>query len=198
MLGGGGVLGGGICGGSADTGAPVGGGEEGGAVGRSMVADAPVDVGALGAEGVASALSPMVASIPPTSTMSSSAAEIARRTPDAGAGISVSTLSVDTSSSGSSAATVSPTCFNHRVTVPSVTLSPSWGITTGVDTSATSSRCLGSSCRAGRPLSATARHQECECSGLPARARWASPMASLCVGWAWIKDATSAGVASQL
>ena len=49
-------------------------------------------------------------------------------TDDTGAGISVSTLSVETSSSGSSAVTSSPTDFSHRVTVPSVTLSPRAGI----------------------------------------------------------------------
>lgn len=43
------------------------------------------------------------------------------------AGISVSTLSVETSSSGSSASTVSPISFNHRDTVPSVTDSPRAG-----------------------------------------------------------------------
>ena len=42
----------------------------------------------------------------------------------------MSTLSVETSTSGSSMATVSPTFFNQRVTVPSVTLSPSAGRTT--------------------------------------------------------------------
>src|SRR5690606_8807155 len=41
---------------------------------------------------------------------------------------SESTLSVDTSKSGSSSATVSPTALNHFVIVPSVTVSPSWGI----------------------------------------------------------------------
>ncbi len=51
----------------------------------------------------------------------------------AGDGISVSTLSVETSSSGSSAVTCSPSFFSQRVTVPSVTLSPSWGITTETD-----------------------------------------------------------------
>jgi hypothetical protein len=48
--------------------------------------------------------------------------------PDAGAGTSESTLSVETSNSGSSAVTASPTCLIHRVIVPSVTVSPSWGI----------------------------------------------------------------------
>ena len=40
----------------------------------------------------------------------------------------MSTLSVLTSSSGSSISTVSPTSLSHRVTVPSVTLSPSCGM----------------------------------------------------------------------
>src|SRR5690554_1798780 len=47
--------------------------------------------------------------------------------PAIGEGTSVSTLSVDTSSSGSSTSTRSPTFFSQRVTVPSVTLSPSAG-----------------------------------------------------------------------
>ena len=55
------------------------------------------------------------------------------RTPDAGAGISVSTLSVETSTRGSSARTSSPTCLSQRVTVPSVTLSPSCGMVTVTD-----------------------------------------------------------------
>jgi hypothetical protein len=37
-------------------------------------------------------------------------------------------LSVDTSKRGSSSATESPTALNHFVIVPSVTVSPSWGI----------------------------------------------------------------------
>ncbi len=54
------------------------------------------------------------------------------RVPATGEGISVSTLSVDTSTSGSSTSTLSPTFFSQRVTVPSVTDSPSSGISTGV------------------------------------------------------------------
>src|SRR5690606_23625998 len=76
--------------------------------------------------------SPTIASCAPTSIVSSSSAKIASRTPETGDGISVSTLSVETSSSGSSTSTVSPTCFSQRVTVPSVTLSPSAGRTTEV------------------------------------------------------------------
>ncbi|EUA10795.1 hypothetical protein I546_3665 [Mycobacterium kansasii 732] len=75
-------------------------------------------------------VSPMMASSPPTSTVSSSWAMILVSTPAAGEGISVSTLSVDTSTRGSSISTVSPSCLSQRVTVPSVTLSPSAGIWT--------------------------------------------------------------------
>src|SRR4051812_32712690 len=74
----------------------------------------------------------MTASSAPTSTVSSSATTMRLSTPDAGDGISVSTLSVETSSSGSSASTRSPSCFSQRVTVPSVTLSPSCGMVTEV------------------------------------------------------------------
>ena len=50
------------------------------------------------------------------------------RVPATGDGISVSTLSVETSRRASSTATLSPTFLSQRVTVPSVTLSPSAGI----------------------------------------------------------------------
>ena len=75
----------------------------------------------------------MTASSEPTSTVSSSATVIFDRMPATGDGISVSTLSVETSSSGSSTATWSPSFFNQRVTVPSVTLSPRRGIVTETD-----------------------------------------------------------------
>ena len=75
----------------------------------------------------------MIASWAPTATVSSSATVIPRKMPDTGEGISVSTLSVDTSSSGSSASTRSPSFLSQRVTVPSVTLSPSWGMDTVTD-----------------------------------------------------------------
>ena len=66
----------------------------------------------------------MTARSAPTATVSSSPTRISCRTPATGDGISVSTLSVETSSSGSSTSTVSPTLFSQRVTVPSVTLLP--------------------------------------------------------------------------
>ena len=78
--------------------------------------------------GAASVLSPMTAKRAPTATVESIGTSIESRMPATGDGISVSTLSVDTSNNASSTATVSPTFFNHRVTVPSVTLSPSAGM----------------------------------------------------------------------
>ena len=94
----------------------------------ASVAGAPPPSASLG--------SPITASTAPTSTVSSSCALISSSTPEVGEGISVSTLSVDTSRSGSSASTVSPTCLSHRLTVPSVTLSPSAGRVTEVDMAA--------------------------------------------------------------
>jgi hypothetical protein len=54
------------------------------------------------------------------------------RTPATGEGTSVSTLSVETSNSGSSAATSSPSDFSQRVIVPSVIDSPRAGMVTEV------------------------------------------------------------------
>ena len=48
--------------------------------------------------------------------------------PFTGDGTSESTLSVETSKRTSSSSTASPTCLCHFVMVPSVTVSPSWGI----------------------------------------------------------------------
>ncbi len=69
----------------------------------------------------------------PTSTVSPSATRISSTVPDAGDGTSVSTLSVEISTSTSSAATGSPTCFAQDRIVPSVTVSPNCGIVTVVD-----------------------------------------------------------------
>ena len=77
--------------------------------------------------------SPMTARSAPTGTVSSSSTRISCSVPAIGDGISVSTLSVETSSSGSSTATVSPTFFSQRVTVPSVTDSPRAGMVTRSD-----------------------------------------------------------------
>ncbi len=98
---------------------------------------------------------PIFASSPPTATVTSSSAVMDSSVPDTGEGISVSTLSVETSTSGSSAATWSPTFFSQRVTVPSVTDSPSSGISTGVaappaDAAAAGLGSSGADCSAAR------------------------------------------------
>ena len=102
--------------GAAGAGAGAGVGVAGAAAGAGAAGTAPA--------------SPMIATTPPTATVLSVAATISRSTPLAGDGISVSTLSVETSRSGSSTLTVSPTFLSQRVTVPSVTLSPSAGMVT--------------------------------------------------------------------
>jgi hypothetical protein len=76
---------------------------------------------------------PIEANRAPTATVESTATSMLKTVPETGDGISVSTLSVDTSSSASSALIESPTFFSQRVTVPSVTDSPSAGIETIVD-----------------------------------------------------------------
>ena len=63
----------------------------------------------------------------PTGTVSPACTRISRITPSYGLGISESTLSVDTSNSGSSNATASPTFLSQLPTVPSVTVSPELG-----------------------------------------------------------------------
>ena len=69
------------------------------------------------------------ASFVPTSTVSPSWTRI-WVDPLAGLGTSVSTLSVEISSSDSSASICSPSCLSHFVIVPSETETPIWGITT--------------------------------------------------------------------
>jgi len=63
-------------------------------------------------------------SVPPTGTVSPSAAVTSTRVPDAGAGTSMSTLSVVTSTRVSPSLTGSPACLTQLTTVPSVTDSP--------------------------------------------------------------------------
>ena len=67
-----------------------------------------------------------------TATVFPSVTRISARMPEMGAGISVSTLSVEISKRGSSRTTASPCFFSQRVRVPSTMLSPIWGITTSV------------------------------------------------------------------
>jgi hypothetical protein len=79
----------------------------------------------------AAAASPSTAIVPTTvftPTVVPSGTLISRSIPDAGAGISASTLSVEISKRGSSRCTLSPGFFNHLVIVPSTMDSPIWGI----------------------------------------------------------------------
>src|SRR5205807_4459712 len=72
----------------------------------------------------------MRASTVPTSTVVPTSTTISARRPLAGDGTSVSTLSVEISTTISSASTQSPTRFFHSTTVPSATDTPIWGMVT--------------------------------------------------------------------
>src|SRR6185503_11143963 len=84
---------------------------------------------AFAAAGLAGAPAPSLIwpSRAPTATVSPSLAEISPSVPAAGAGTSIVTLSVSSSTSGSSTATGSPGFLNHFPIVASVTDSPSVG-----------------------------------------------------------------------
>ena len=82
------------------------------------------------ASGPAEPSGAMTASLVPTSTVSPSCTRISCTTPAPGLGTSVSTLSVEISSSGSSWAIASPGCLSHLMIVPSDTDTPIWGMTT--------------------------------------------------------------------
>ncbi len=109
--------------GAAGSGAAGAGGSSAAGAGAAWAPSAGAAAGALPA-------SPTTAMTAPTSTTSPSLALISVITPAIGEGTSVSTLSVDTSKRGSSSLTSSPTFLNQRRIVPSVTVSPSWGIWT--------------------------------------------------------------------
>ncbi|CAB4607991.1 unannotated protein [freshwater metagenome] len=109
-------------------------GAAGGGVGATGAATGAATTGAAtGAGAEAPALSAITASSAPTATVWSTPTTIFVRIPATGEGISVSTLSVETSRSGSSTATMSPSFLSQRVTVPSLTLSPRAGIVTEND-----------------------------------------------------------------
>src|SRR6185369_9847994 len=92
--------------------------------------------GADGAAGAGLAAAPSPSEIVPTTvftcTVAPSATLMSCRTPEAGAGISASTLSVEISNRGSSRCTLSPGFFSHLVMVPSKIDSPIWGMTISV------------------------------------------------------------------
>ena len=74
--------------------------------------------------------SPIHAITVPALTNVPSSTRMASKVPEAGLGISESTLSVLTSKRGSYSLISSPIFFNHLLTVPSTTDSPSWGMIT--------------------------------------------------------------------
>ncbi len=70
----------------------------------------------------------MIAIGAPVGTVSPSLTINSRITPLTGDGTSALTLSVDTSTKASYFSTLSPGFLSHCATVPSVTVSPNWGI----------------------------------------------------------------------
>src|SRR5271156_6691214 len=74
----------------------------------------------------------ITAIVPPTGIVCPSAATIFAIRPAPGDGISVSTLSVEISTSGWSSTTTSPSFTSHFAMVPSTTLSPICGIVTSI------------------------------------------------------------------
>src|ERR1700691_3165619 len=90
------------------------------------------DAGGGGAAAVGAEL-PRTAMTAPTGAATPTSTLIACRMPDSVAGTSTVTLSVSISHRFSPAATVSPTDLNHWTTVPSDTVSPSWGMSTFID-----------------------------------------------------------------
>src|SRR5262245_8290937 len=113
---------------TGSAGAGAGAGAAGSAAGGVSAGGGVSEEGGAGADPGGA----MVASTVPTSTVWPSGTRIWLTTPAPGLGTSVSTLSVEISSSGSSCAMVSPTCFSHFVTVPSDTETPICGITTSI------------------------------------------------------------------
>jgi hypothetical protein len=87
---------------------------------------------AAGGAAVAASPSPMTPTTVLIGTVAPGSTRISLSTPEAGAGISASTLSVEISKSGSSRWTRSPTFFIHLVIVPSAMDSPIWGMMTSV------------------------------------------------------------------
>ena len=85
----------------------------------------------------------------PTATVSPASARISVKVPEAGAGTSASTLSVEISTIVSSASTASPTALAHSSTTPSVTDSPIAGMT--ISTTCSSAASGSASASPARP-----------------------------------------------
>src|SRR5579875_2321649 len=134
---------------SAGTGgaAWAGSGASGASAGVSVRSGEPSSAGGASAatvdgpeDGAPEPSGEMTARRVPTSTVSPSLTRISVSTPAAGDGTSESTLSVDTSKMTSSSATLSPTDLSQRVMVPSVTVSPSCGITMSANVKSSSGK----------------------------------------------------------
>ena len=109
--------------------ADLGAGEPRGAAGAGAgAAAAGCAAGAAAGAAGAPAAPPITATTVLIWTVLPAGTLISVSVPETGEGISASTLSVEISKIGSSRSTLSPTCLSQRVTVPSVTLSPSAGI----------------------------------------------------------------------
>jgi len=80
----------------------------------------------------AAAPSAITATIAPTGATSPSATRISASTPALVDGTSIDTLSVSISNRLSPGLIASPAALNHFVTLPSATVSPSWGISTSI------------------------------------------------------------------
>ena len=95
-------------------------------------AEGALELAAADGAALATSPSPMMATTVLMGTVAPGSTRISLSTPEAGAGISASTLSVEISKSGSSRWTRSPTFFIHLVIVPSAIDSPIWGMMTSV------------------------------------------------------------------
>jgi hypothetical protein len=108
---------------------------------------------AAGADEAAPEAPPITASFAVASTVVPSVAMISDNTPAAGLGTSTLTLSVSSSHSISSCATVSPTFLNHVDTVASVTLSPNVGTMTSTACAASPASALDAASAFGASVS---------------------------------------------
>ena len=107
----------------------------------AALAEAGVPPAALAAAGFACVALPSetTASTAPTGATVPSPTLMLDSTPAEIAGTSTVTLSVSISQRLSPGAILSPTALNHLTTLPSATVSPSWGIRTSMDLSGSSS-----------------------------------------------------------
>ncbi len=91
---------------------------------------------------MSSSASPMMAMMAPSGTVSPSPTRILRSTPFVNACASIVALSVSISAIGSPVLTLSPSFFSHRESCPSSIVGESFGITTCVAISLSSSRAV--------------------------------------------------------